>query len=728
MVTYVGSNFVVYTDGGNSVSKVLSTPTGTAAGDTMYVVLRLESATAKSLTIPSGWVLKDSLGNGVDSSAYLLYKHAVAGDVGATHTFTWTGGAWSTGAISTYRDGAASGDPFGGDTGWHAFSGSTIPSRTYTSTGAGVVLGFFTAFTDTQTVTAPSGYVKDYSTGYASINYLRRSTAAGSGSISTGAGSWTGTGQAFVFYGTMLDAAAANVAPTADAGADLADLEPWVDFTLDGSASTDPDGTIASVLWEHTAGAGTATIADPTALTTTASIAPDTFAEVAHTFQLTVTDNDGATDTDTATRTVLEPAAAGYLDGGVWKPMNVQALSGGAWQPIRPVPLTAAAGAAPSAPTSVNMTNVTQTTATINWSAPANNGDSALTGYVVAWGGWESAPTATNVFSFDLTGFVADTEYTISVYAENSDGRSPAGTVTFTTAAAAAASSLPDAVVGAYWPTWSGTALTALPTGAGSGYNVIWLAFATPTDNGGDPGAGTGAVTYAHSNFSNAAIKADIATLRANGVSVILSVGGSGNYVYLDTDGRRDAFYNSIKTIYNNIGPFDGLDWNFETNYISPPYQTSVTGAVLTRILWVCSSLVADYPGFAITKPPSPSSTHDRNWVNAMNNQGTFDLVMPQFYDGGGPEFPNSIAFWTDSAGVGTPSKVAAGVIDNERYSQYGSGTGTQASIATRWNTAVSTYPGLRGAMYWHTGIDAQTAGGSQAYWFANTFGQTLRA
>ncbi len=213
---------------------------------------------------------------------------------------------------------------------------------------------------------------------------------------------------------------------------------------------------------------------------------------------------------------------------------------------------------------------------------------------------------------------------------------------------------------------------------------------------------------------------------------MLLSVGGSGNYTHLNTDSRRNAFYNSIKTIYNNIGPLDGLDWNFETNwsYTGTVYNRGITNAkgTLPRILWICSALKTDYPGFMFTKPPSPSSEHDRTWIKAMNDQNTFDLVMPQYYDGGGPEFPNNISFWTSTSGVGTASKVAPGIIDNQRYSQYGSGTGTQSSIVTRWNTAASTHPGLRGAMYWHTGIDAQTTGGSQAYWFAKNFGATVRS
>ena len=48
-----------------------------------------------------------------------------------------------------------------------------------------------------------------------------------------------------------------------------------------------------------------------------------------------------------------------------------------------------------------------------------------------------------------------------------------------------------------------------------------------------------------------------------------------------------------------------------------------------------------------------------------MNDQNPFELVMPQYYDGGGPEFSANIVFWASTSGVGTASKVAPGIIDN---------------------------------------------------------------
>ena len=89
-----------------------------------------------------------------------------------------------------------------------------------------------------------------------------------------------------------------NQPPVADAGSDqnVTDDDHNVSqaVTLDGSASSDSDGTITGYVWKE----GTAEIA--TASTASVSLAVGT-----HTITLTVTDDDGATDSDSVIVTVL---------------------------------------------------------------------------------------------------------------------------------------------------------------------------------------------------------------------------------------------------------------------------------------------------------------------------------------------------------------------------------------------------------------------------------------
>ena len=106
-----------------------------------------------------------------------------------------------------------------------------------------------------------------------------------------------------------VTAPVANIAPTADAGDDFSVTASTTGVTLDGTDSTDSDGTIQRYEWVHTStdGATPATaiiVADGVTSTFTA---PDTAAELE--FTLTVTDDDAATHTDMVTITVTAPTS-----------------------------------------------------------------------------------------------------------------------------------------------------------------------------------------------------------------------------------------------------------------------------------------------------------------------------------------------------------------------------------------------------------------------------------
>lgn len=93
-----------------------------------------------------------------------------------------------------------------------------------------------------------------------------------------------------------------NVSPTANAGTDQAITLPTSSVTLTGSGS-DADGTITAYAWTKLSGTG-GTLTTPAAATTTfTGLTAGTYI-----VQLTVTDNEGATGTDTATITVSAAA------------------------------------------------------------------------------------------------------------------------------------------------------------------------------------------------------------------------------------------------------------------------------------------------------------------------------------------------------------------------------------------------------------------------------------
>ena len=105
----------------------------------------------------------------------------------------------------------------------------------------------------------------------------------------------------------------ANQPPMVDAGADQS-VDAGTMVLLSGTAS-DPDGTIASYLWEQMGGtmAVLSGATDATAMFT----APDVLADETLTFRLTVTDDDGATGSDEVVVTVKPANQPPMVDAGV---------------------------------------------------------------------------------------------------------------------------------------------------------------------------------------------------------------------------------------------------------------------------------------------------------------------------------------------------------------------------------------------------------------------------
>jgi hypothetical protein len=101
-------------------------------------------------------------------------------------------------------------------------------------------------------------------------------------------------------------AAASNIDPVANAGNNQSITLPVASLSLDGSRSFDADGTINGYLWAQVSGPSTITMSGGnTAFPTLSGFVVGTY-----TFQLTVTDDKGATTTDQVT-IVVNPALPG---------------------------------------------------------------------------------------------------------------------------------------------------------------------------------------------------------------------------------------------------------------------------------------------------------------------------------------------------------------------------------------------------------------------------------
>jgi gliding motility-associated-like protein len=127
----------------------------------------------------------------------------------------------------------------------------------------------------------------------------------------------------------QITVVAANQSPIANAGVDFAITLPTNSTSVPGSG-TDPDGTIASYAWTQVSGPNTATLAN----NTTSSLSASGLIAGSYTFRLTVTDNQASTGFDDIKVTVNAaavntiPVANAGPDKTVTLPTNSVILSG----------------------------------------------------------------------------------------------------------------------------------------------------------------------------------------------------------------------------------------------------------------------------------------------------------------------------------------------------------------------------------------------------------------
>jgi beta-glucosidase len=117
---------------------------------------------------------------------------------------------------------------------------------------------------------------------------------------------------ATVFQGMHLNVRLVRVggttSPVADAGADQTITLPTNCVTLDGTRSTDPNGTISAYQWTQVSGPNTATLTGAT----TATLRACNMIRGTYTFRLTVTDNSGATGLDDVSVIVQDPVISDF--------------------------------------------------------------------------------------------------------------------------------------------------------------------------------------------------------------------------------------------------------------------------------------------------------------------------------------------------------------------------------------------------------------------------------
>jgi len=189
---------------------------------------------------------------------------------------------------------------------------------------------------------------------------------------------------------------------------------------------------------------------------------------------------------------------------------------------------------------------------------------------------------------------------------------------------------------------------------------------------------------------------------------IILSVGGAKQGMSFPTREKSQTFLDSIEALYEELGPFDGLDWNtFEADQ-DPDTE---------EMIWISLQLKQKHPGFLISAPPAPWNERDKTFCAAMVAAGALDYAAPQYYDG--PDLATqqymvqSVAEWAELLG---PSKVAVGfgIASAENYMN------VEDAVST-WQAIFAQNPELRGAFDWQIHEDE-----AQGWPFAKQLGPLI--
>lgn len=176
---------------------------------------------------------------------------------------------------------------------------------------------------------------------------------------------------------------------------------------------------------------------------------------------------------------------------------------------------------------------------------------------------------------------------------------------------------LPTKVTGGYWPHWSAPRLNTIH----DNYNLVYLFAARPV--GESPGS-DGSVFFDQNRQTDTSLLSDVRELTAQGKHVVLSVGGAGSFVSLETSIRQNNFLNSFISIVDKY-EVSGIDWNLESEY---------TPDQINGMIWITQQLRNHYgPQFSVTFPPAPWRGTDKEFAKRLSDANLLDMVAPQYYD-----------------------------------------------------------------------------------------------
>ena len=236
----------------------------------------------------------------------------------------------------------------------------------------------------------------------------------------------------------------------------------------------------------------------------------------------------------------------------------------------------------PSAPGGLSASGTTSSGTNLSWNSVGAPANCSISGYTVYENGTAIA-TVSSGTSYSVSGLAASTTYSFTVAAVDSDGTgAKSSSVSVTTSPVSSSGPITNSVIG-YWDNWG----TFTMPNTSMNFHVLNYAFAV--------GSGTDGATLvmwtpsATNPLSNAA--ADIASTKAQGRTVLLSLGGatSPNITLLNSTDVSN-FVSSVEGLVSQYG-FQGIDLDFENSSVTVNAGDSLTNPTTPDIANLASAL-----------------------------------------------------------------------------------------------------------------------------------------
>jgi chitinase len=280
----------------------------------------------------------------------------------------------------------------------------------------------------------------------------------------------------------------------------------------------------------------------------------------------------------------------------------------------------------------------------------------------------------------------------------------------------AEAAAVPPHALTGYWHNFdNGSVVQKLGEVSGA-YDIVAVSFAEATAT---PGAIDFTLDPAIGYASEQEFKDDIAAKQAEGVSVILSVGGANGTVAVNDPASAEAFASSALALMDEYG-FDGIDIDLEAG-INATYLTQAMETIHATagddLVYTMAPQTLDMQSTSTEYFQLALNTRDFLTVVNMQyyNSGSMVGCDGQVYSAGSVDFLTALACIQLENGL-APSQVGIGVPASP--SAAGSGYVEPAVVTAALDCLTrgtgcgqfvpdQTYPDLRGAMTWSVNWDA---------------------